>query len=1039
MSKQQELTKLLTTHSERVKMIDMHPKEPLVLCALYSGQVTLWNYETKSLVKSFEIIDQPVRCAKFITRLQSFACGADDNNIRVFNFNTMEKTKTFHAHDDYIRCIAVHDQLPILLTSSDDMTIRQWDWSKGWANTMIYEGHTHYVMSVVFNPKDPTTFATASLDSTIRVWSITSPVANFQLEGHEDGVSCVEYYPGADKPYLVSGSDDSTVRVWDYQTKACLQVLTNHCKNVTTVFFHPDVPLLFSGSEDEMVSVYSTQTWRLEDTLSYNLQRAWAIAGRPRSNAVAVGFDNGMVVLKVGKEEPVISMDNNGKVFIATGNDVSRIDIKGLSEREIADGEIIPLGAKDIGTMENTPRSILHGPSGQYIAVLSEGEYIINSTLQWRPKAFGQCISFAWGQESGAFAVLETPTQIKLYKNFKERPNVIRLEEPAEVLHTGPLLGVANGDAVWFYDWATTKLIRRVDESPKFVEWSDSGELLALVTDTGFFVLKFNAAEVTEHLSNNPAEVGDDGLDIAFDLVEEVDERVRKAAWVGDCLCFVNSAERLNYYIGGEVTTIAVLAKNQHLLGYIAKENRVFCIDNDRNITSYQLFVSVIEYKTAIVREDYDSANEILPAVPLNMRYKVAQFLQARGLLEMALDVTTEDDHRFDLSVQLRRLHLALSITRKVPSVNRWKQIGDLALEQAFFDVAEEALTAAGDLNGLLLLHTCTNNLPALNALGEQAVAKGKTNVAFTCFHVNGRHADCVELLIATKKVAEAAFYARTYCHEKVDETVLKWKNAVAHLPRIRDAIADVATFPNLFPNIKEVPKKVVATESVPSSPAKAAEAPSPVKEAAAPSPVKEAPAPAAPSPVKEAAPSPAKEEPVVEVASPPKAATNAVAAAAPPVQATPARATTLPAGTPSAQFGTPSMVTPSPAGYRGLPEITDSTVRRPAAPPPSARKEGDELDDIFDDDDFPAATTGGSSSSPPKHVDPSASVPAANFDEADDEDWGFSAPSAPAAAAVTAVEAPVEDEATPAAPVEEEEEPVKKPPPKKHKPGKKD
>ena len=65
-----------------------------------------------------------------------------------------------------------------------------------------------------------------------------------------DGVSCVEYYPGADKPYLVSGSDDSTVRVWDYQTKACLQVLTNHSKNVTTVFFHPDVPLLFSGSED---------------------------------------------------------------------------------------------------------------------------------------------------------------------------------------------------------------------------------------------------------------------------------------------------------------------------------------------------------------------------------------------------------------------------------------------------------------------------------------------------------------------------------------------------------------------------------------------------------------------------------------------------------------------------------------------------------------------------------------------------------------------------------------------------------------------
>ena len=33
------------------------------------------------------------------------------------------------------------------------MTIRMWDWSKGWKNTMIFEGHTHYVMAVAFNPK----------------------------------------------------------------------------------------------------------------------------------------------------------------------------------------------------------------------------------------------------------------------------------------------------------------------------------------------------------------------------------------------------------------------------------------------------------------------------------------------------------------------------------------------------------------------------------------------------------------------------------------------------------------------------------------------------------------------------------------------------------------------------------------------------------------------------------------------------------------------------------------------------------------------
>jgi coatomer subunit beta' len=52
------------------------------------------------------------------------------------------------------------------------------------------EGHTHYVMQLVINPKDGgNTFATASLDKTIKVWQFGSTsVANFTLEGHEKGV-----------------------------------------------------------------------------------------------------------------------------------------------------------------------------------------------------------------------------------------------------------------------------------------------------------------------------------------------------------------------------------------------------------------------------------------------------------------------------------------------------------------------------------------------------------------------------------------------------------------------------------------------------------------------------------------------------------------------------------------------------------------------------------------------------------------------------------------------------------------------------------
>ena len=42
---------------------------------------------------------------------------------------------------------------------------------QGWTCTQVFEGHSHYVMQVVFNPKDTNTFASASLDRTVKVGS----------------------------------------------------------------------------------------------------------------------------------------------------------------------------------------------------------------------------------------------------------------------------------------------------------------------------------------------------------------------------------------------------------------------------------------------------------------------------------------------------------------------------------------------------------------------------------------------------------------------------------------------------------------------------------------------------------------------------------------------------------------------------------------------------------------------------------------------------------------------------------------------------
>ncbi len=199
--------------------VDFHPSEPWILSALYSGHVFIWNYATQAVVKSAVICDLPVRCARFIPQRQWIVCGADDMLIRVYNYNTMERVFMFEAHTDYIRALAVHPTLPLMLSSSDDMLIKLWSFEHAqvggaWDCVQTFEGHTHYVMQVEFNPKDTNTFASASLDRTVKVWGLNSPTPHFSLDGHERGVNAISYFRGGDRPYLVSGADDHKVRVW---------------------------------------------------------------------------------------------------------------------------------------------------------------------------------------------------------------------------------------------------------------------------------------------------------------------------------------------------------------------------------------------------------------------------------------------------------------------------------------------------------------------------------------------------------------------------------------------------------------------------------------------------------------------------------------------------------------------------------------------------------------------------------------------------------------------------------------------------------
>ena len=66
MKKLGELKKFLVAKSGKVKSVDFHPTYPWVIMGLYSGCITIYDYNTQAALQYLEITSLPIRSSKFI-------------------------------------------------------------------------------------------------------------------------------------------------------------------------------------------------------------------------------------------------------------------------------------------------------------------------------------------------------------------------------------------------------------------------------------------------------------------------------------------------------------------------------------------------------------------------------------------------------------------------------------------------------------------------------------------------------------------------------------------------------------------------------------------------------------------------------------------------------------------------------------------------------------------------------------------------------------------------------------------------------------
>eukprot|EP01132_Coremiostelium_polycephalum_P004909 gene4909-6120_t len=284
--------------SSKVKSIDFHPNESIIVTGQFDGQVNIFNYNDQiKLVQSVIVSPgHPVRTCKFIPSKDWIVTGSDDGVIRVYNYKSMELVKSITTqHTDFIRCIQVHPTKSLILSCSDDKSIKLFDWEQDWICIREFSGyHNRYVMNLSFiNTLDQ--FASVSLDSTIAIWDInnSSPIQTFKDDSHKS-LNTVSFLN--DNQYLITGSDDKNLKIWDLKSQSVINELVGHEYNVTSILYNPELQLTISSSEDG-----SVKFWNSDNTLVHTLiddfqsqGAVWPLAQKNVNNIsiIAIGYND---------------------------------------------------------------------------------------------------------------------------------------------------------------------------------------------------------------------------------------------------------------------------------------------------------------------------------------------------------------------------------------------------------------------------------------------------------------------------------------------------------------------------------------------------------------------------------------------------------------------------------------------------------------------------------------------------------------------------------------------------------------------------
>lgn len=382
--------------------------------------------------------------------------------------------------------------------------------------------------------------------------------------------------------------------------------------------------------------------------------------------------------------------------------------------------------------------------------------------------------------ESGDFLVKDG-NYVRLYKNFTEYKS-FKPGFSFESVFGGPYFAIKTSEAIFIYDFETTTFLRKIDVNPHTVVWNPNKKYLSLICDDVTYILRAFPGKIEKYIDDNENEehdIDEEGCEDGFEAYFEINDKIVNGLFIDEVFIYLNNKNKINYALEDRIFSITTLNSNYSLQGYLPASNKLFLMNKSYQLISYTFPLSFVNYQMAILKKDFDSAAKIFPCIPAEYLDRVTNFLEKFELYELSYDICQNPNQRFALAIKLKKLKDARIMALEQNSNEKWKMVADLAFEQGEFKHAEEAMIAGKDFNSLLLYYSITQDRDKISLLAENAVNEGLLNIAFSCYFQLNEIDKCLETLIKSQKLPEAALFCRTYCPSKLGTVIEQWNNEI--------------------------------------------------------------------------------------------------------------------------------------------------------------------------------------------------------------------------------------------------------------------